>query len=161
MNYQLVRCFPDFPGASYRERFFDRLGADGFTILSAGIFWWLINIRPEYLVFWQGNVCTIELIYKRFARQFGYDQLYVGNLNLGLRFSGNLYEGSRVWYFNVVGEIKARFNLPQKTPNSYASFGFCAWYVIVDSAPGYNINNTCTRRIKAMFRNKKALRSPV
>ena len=24
MNYKLVRCFPDFSGASYREQFFDR-----------------------------------------------------------------------------------------------------------------------------------------
>jgi len=37
---------------------------------------------------------------------------------------------------------EARFNLPQKVPNSYARFGFCAWYVIEDSVPGYNINNT-------------------
>jgi len=28
----------------------------------------------------------------QFARQFGYDQLYVGNPNSGLRFSDNLYE---------------------------------------------------------------------
>ena len=60
MNYQFVRCFSNFPGASYGERFFDRRGADGFTILSSGFFWWLINIRPGYLVFCQRNVCTIE-----------------------------------------------------------------------------------------------------
>jgi len=76
--------------------FFDRPGADGFTTILAGIFWWLINIRLGYLVFRQGNVCIIEpYILSRFDHKFGYDQLYVGNPNLGLHFSGNLYEGRR------------------------------------------------------------------
>jgi len=52
MKYQLVRCFLDFPGASYGERFFDRPGTDGFTTHVARLFWWLINIRSGYLVFW-------------------------------------------------------------------------------------------------------------
>ena len=60
-----------------------------------------------------------------------------------------------MWYFNVVGGSEERYNLPQKTPNSYTSLGFCAWYVIVDSVSGYNINNTCVKRIKSMFKAKK------
>ena len=60
MNYQLVRCYPDFPRTAYGEQFFDQPGTDGFTTLSAGISWWLINICPGYLVFWQENVCIIE-----------------------------------------------------------------------------------------------------
>ena len=151
VNYQLVRCFVDFTGASYGERFFDRPSADGFTTLPAGIFWWLINIRLGYLVFWQGNICSIKpYLSNWFACQFGYDQLYVGNPNLGLHFSGNLYEGERAWYFNVVGGKEARFNVPQKTLNSYTGLGFCAWYVIAYSVLGYNINNTCIKWIKAM-----------
>jgi len=39
----------------------------------------------------------------RFARQFGYDQLYIGNQNPRLRFSGNLFEGARAWYYSVAG----------------------------------------------------------
>ena len=35
------------------------------------------------------------------------------------------------------------------------SLEFCAWYVIADSVPSYNINNTCIKRIKAMFQAKK------
>jgi len=31
----------------------------------------------------------------------------------------------------------------------------CAWYVIMDSVPGYNINNTYIRQIEAMFQAKK------
>ena len=113
MNYQLVRCFPDFSKASYGERFSDRPGTDGFTILPSGVFWWLINIHPRYLVFHQQNVCTIEPNFPgQFIRQFRYDQLYVGNSNLGLRFSGNLYEGARAWYFSEAGGTEARFHLP-------------------------------------------------
>jgi len=91
----------------------------------------------------------------QFARQFGYDKIYVGNSNLGLRFSDNLYEGARVWYFNVAGGTEARFNLPQKIPNSYTSLRFCARHVIADSVPEYNINNSCIGQIKAMFQAKK------
>ena len=81
------------------------------------------------------------------------------NLNLGLRFSGNLYEGARAWYFNVAGLMEARFNLPQKVLNSYASLRFYTWYVIADSVPGYNINSTCIKKIKSMFQAKKGSQS--
>ena len=60
----------------------------------------------------------------RFARQFGYDQLYIGNPNLRLRFSGNLFEGAQAWYYSVVGGTGAIFTLPHKTLNFYASFDF-------------------------------------
>ena len=50
---------------------------------------------------------------------------------------------------------KATFNLPQKILNSYANLEFRAWYVITDSVPGYNINNTCIWKINAMFQAKK------
>ena len=35
------------------------------------------------------------------------------------------------------------------------SLGFYTWYVITDSFPGYNINSTCIKQIKAMFQAKK------
>jgi len=59
----------------------------------------------------------------RFAQQFGYDQLYVGNPNDGLCFNGNLFEGARAW--SVAGGTKTIFSLPHKTPNSYTSLSFC------------------------------------
>ena len=62
-----------------------------------------------------------------------------------------MYEGARAWYFNMARGIETRFNLPQKVPNSYASLGFCAWYIITDSIPDYNIKNTCIKWIKAIF----------
>ena len=64
------QVFPDILDASYRDKFLDFAGLDGFTTLSSGIFWWLINIQPRYLVFRQGNACTIESYMPSwFARQ--------------------------------------------------------------------------------------------
>jgi len=50
-NYQLDRCFPEIHDASYGDKFVHLVGPDGFTQLSSGLFWWLINIRPGHLVF--------------------------------------------------------------------------------------------------------------
>jgi len=132
-NYQLDRCFPEIHDASYGDKFADLVGLDGFTRLSSGVFWWLINIRPGYLLFWQGNSCTLEpYMPYRFARQFGYDQLYIDNPNPSLRFSGNLLG---TWYYSVAGGTGAFFTLPHKTPNFYASFGFCSWYFMANQVP--------------------------
>ena len=128
-NYQLNRCFPEIPGASFGELFTDSAGQDDFTRLSTGIFWWLVNIRPGYVLFRQGTSCTIEpYMPNRFARQFGYDQLYVGNPNARLAFSGNLFEGARAWYYSVAGGTEATFRLPIKEPKGRTSFSFCTWY---------------------------------
>ena len=51
-----------------------------------------------------------------FARQFSYDQLYVGNPNAGLYFSGNLFEGAQAWYYSVAGGTKAVFSLLSRRP---------------------------------------------
>ena len=76
MNYQIYRCFPEIGDGGYGDKFADIAGSDGFTKLSSGVFWWLINIRPGYLVFCQGNNCYTEpYMPNKFARQFGYDQL--------------------------------------------------------------------------------------
>jgi len=61
-NYQLDRCFPEIHDASYRDKFADSETPNGFTRLSSGVFCRLINIRPRYLVFRQGNSCTLGLI---------------------------------------------------------------------------------------------------
>jgi len=120
---QLDRCFLEIFGASYGDKFADLAGPDDFTRLQSGVFWWLINIRPGYLIFQQGDSCTI--MPSPFAQQFNYDQLYIGNPNSGLRFSGNLFEGAWVWYYSVAGGTRAIFSLPHRTPNCYASLGFC------------------------------------
>ena len=75
-----------------------------------------------------------------FARQFGYNQLYVGNPNAGLCFSENLFEGARAWYYNVAGGTKAVFSLPHKTPNYHTSLSFYTWYSLASRMPGFGIN---------------------
>jgi len=101
VNYQLVsasQIFLEWPMGSDLSII---LGFDGFTTLSTSVFCWLINIRPRYLLFLQGNICTIEpYMPSRFARQFGYDQLYVRNPNPGLHSSGNLYERAQAWHYS-------------------------------------------------------------
>ena len=59
-NYQLDRCFHEIHDASFGDKFVDLVGPDGFNELSSYVFWWLINIRPGYLVFRQGNSYTLE-----------------------------------------------------------------------------------------------------
>ena len=98
VNYQLVRCFLDIQDGSYKECFLDFTSPDGFTTPSTSVFCWLINIRPGYLVFWQGDTCMIEpYMPSQFARQFGNNQLYVRNPNTNLCFRRNLFEGARAW----------------------------------------------------------------
>jgi len=68
-NYQLNMCFPEVHDASYGDKFADLIGPDGFTRLPSGVFWWLKNIRPGYLIFRQENSCTVEpYIPCRFSR---------------------------------------------------------------------------------------------
>ena len=144
-NYQLDRCFPEIFGASYGDKFADLAGPDDFTRMPSGVFWWLINIRPGYLLFRQGNSCTIEpYMPSRFARQ-----LYIGNPNADLSFSGDLFKGARAWYYSVAGGTKAIFSLPHKTPNCYTSLSFCTWYSLASRMPDFRINTSCIKSIKA------------
>ena len=93
--YGLFRCFPRIPGAGYDEEFRD--AGEGRSSLSRGIFEWLVSIRPSHLLYRSGDSCYLEpYVPSRFARQFGYDQLYVGNPNLNLAFMGSLIDGARV-----------------------------------------------------------------
>ena len=63
----------------------------------------------------------------RFARQFGYDQLYVGNPN-NLAFMGSLIDGARAWRFFIAGCTEVRLCMPLRTPNLLMTLGFCQWY---------------------------------
>ena len=58
-------------------------------------------------------------------------------------------------YFNVAKGTGATLSLPQRTPNSYTTLGFCIWYVIVDTVPGYLINNSCIKGIKSFYYARK------
>jgi len=89
-----------------------------------------------------------------FARQFGYDQLYIGNPYVDLSFSGNLFEGARAWYYSVAGGTKTIFSLPHKTPNCYTSLSFCTWYSLASKMPEFRINTSCIKSIKASYKDK-------
>lgn len=160
-NYQIYRCSPDFSCVAYGEAFEDvpNRGVPGWTSLPHGVFFWLISIRPGYLILRQGAHCSIEPYMPcRFARQFGYEQLYVGNPNMGLSHHGNLLEGARAWFYTIAGCTGAKFSLPPKVPSGNCLLSFCNWYCIADSVPRYNMHSTCIREIKRKYyerRNQK------
>ena len=94
-----------------------------------------------------------------FARQFGYDQLYVGNSNTGLRFRGNMFEGAWAWYYSAAGGTGVVFDLPHKTPNCYTSLGFCTWYLVVSKVPEFRMNTSCIKSIKVSYKVKSDSKS--
>ncbi|ONK73102.1 uncharacterized protein A4U43_C04F27240 [Asparagus officinalis] len=106
-------CFPQ-PPSRYGECLIDEENPREYqTYLDIGYFNWLVNIRPGYLTFQVGNQCFIELYLPcRFTRQFGYDQLYVGNPRQQLRTHGGLVDGLRAWLWTVTGCTGAKFSLP-------------------------------------------------
>ena len=100
--YSLFRCFLYIRDAGYGDEFKDV--GEGRTSLSRGIFEWLVSIRPSHLLYRSGDTCYLEpYVPSQFARQFGYDQLYVGNPNSSLAFMGSLIDGARAWRFFIVG----------------------------------------------------------
>ena len=124
--YSLFRCFSYIRDAGYGEEFKDV--GDWKTSLSRGIFEWLVSIQPSHLVYMSGDTCYLEpYVPSRFACQFGYDQLYVGNPNTSLAFMGSLIDGARAWRFFIAGCTEARLCVPLKTPNLLTTLGFCQW----------------------------------
>ena len=111
--YGLYRCFPSIPGAGYDEEFWDRKSSHGQVV-----FKWLVSIRPSHLVYQYGDICYLELyVPSHFARQFGYDQLYISNPNPRLAFIGRLIDGARAWRHFIIGCTEAQFCMPYLTPN--------------------------------------------
>ena len=124
-NYQLAMCFPEIHDASYGDRFLDFAGSDGFTTLSSGIFWWLINIRPEYLIFRQGNACTIEpYTPSRFARKFGYDQLNIRNPKIEPSLQRKPVQGCTNMVLQLSRRDMGHLQSPSESRNSYMSLSF-------------------------------------
>lgn len=68
--------------------------------------YWLMNIRIRYHVYRHRVHYVIDpYMPNRFARQFGYDQLYVSNTNHTLGFEGSLLDGARAWYYSIAGVL--------------------------------------------------------
>lgn len=96
-----------------------------FSCRSRGIFSWLLCIHPSHLLYQSENHCELEpYIPNHFARQFGYYQLYVGNLNYALAHEGRLIDGVRAWRHFVMGCTCASFCLPVKYPKLQTILAF-------------------------------------
>ncbi|ONK72006.1 uncharacterized protein A4U43_C04F14670 [Asparagus officinalis] len=63
----------------------------------------------------------------RFANQFGYDQIYVGNPNQRLQTRGGLVDGARAWLWNITGCTGAKFSLPGVERKLELTFLQCRW----------------------------------
>jgi len=87
-------------------------------------------------------------VISRFARQFRYDQLYVGNPNLNLAFMGSLIDGACAWRFFIAGCTEARLRMLLRTPNLLTTLSFCQWYATSNSTLlEFNVNNSGVKLI--------------
>ena len=122
--------------------------------LSRGVLEWLDSIRPSHLVYRSGDTCYLEpYVPSQFARQFGYDQLYIGNPNTNLAFMGSLIDGARAWRFYIAGCTEARLCMSLRTPNLQTTLRFCQWYRTSNSTPTrFSINSF---GVKLIFRRLK------
>src|SRR3954463_563798 len=99
-------------------------------MLAPGPFTWLLNIRPGYHLFRRKMECWIEpYTPSQFARQFGYDQLCVGNPNSELTIQGTLLEGARAWFYSITGGTGVTFLLPSSQPKLLCSLNFGCWFL--------------------------------
>jgi len=152
--YSLFRCFPRMRDAGFNEEFHDAESGD--SPMSRGVFEWLVSIRPSHLLFRSGDTCYLEpYVPSRFARQFGYDQLYVGNPNPDLNFMGSLIDGARAWQFFTADGTGARLRTPLRDPGLRTTLCFCQWYAASNSTPpGFNANSSGVRLIAHRMRQK-------
>ncbi|XP_020242713.1 uncharacterized protein LOC109820928 [Asparagus officinalis] len=132
--WEFYKCFPRFSGA-YNDTLVDEeMPGANRTSLDMGSFHWLMNIRPCYNVFRSKNLCRIEPYFPcRFARQFGYSQLYVGNPNKWLINCGGLIDGVRAWFWNVAGCTETQFSLPIAEPDLHLTFLYCRWILAANT----------------------------
>lgn len=76
-----------------------------------------------------GNVCELAPYFpSQFARQFGYDQLYVHNPYKGLTHCNSLINGPRTWRYFVIFSTSVTFQMPTKDPPLLTTLAFCWWY---------------------------------
>ncbi|ONK67116.1 uncharacterized protein A4U43_C06F15880 [Asparagus officinalis] len=121
-------CFPQFSGRYGECLIDDERPREYRTYLDIGCFNWLVNIRPGYLTFRVRDQCFIEpYLPCRFARQFGYDQLYIGNPRQQLRTHSGLIDGLRAWLWTVTGCTGVRFSLPSADRQLNLTFLSCKW----------------------------------
>ena len=91
----------------------------------------------------------------QFARQFGCDQLYVGNPNTSLAFMGSHIDGARTWQFFIADCTEARLCMQLRTPNLLMTLEFCQWYRTSNSMPTVlSINSFGVKLISQRLKRK-------
>jgi len=50
--------------------------------------------------------------------------------------------------------MRAVSSLPHRTPNCHTSLSFCTWYFLTSRVPGFRINTSCIKSIKASYKAK-------
>nr|ABD63154.1 hypothetical protein 20.t00006 [Asparagus officinalis] len=144
-----------FDGADVENARFMDLLFEGSSSLEEGTFSWLLMIRLGYLVYRSREKYIIEpYMPSRFARQFVYDQLYVGNPNPALAQIGNLYEGARAWYFFSAGGTHAQFTLPNSPPGCSAVMDFRQWFAEASHVSEYDVYTSCINEIRELYRSR-------
>lgn len=122
------------------------------TSLPREAFYWLLNIRLGYLVYVPGRTPVLEpYVPCRFARQFGYDQLYVGNPNSDLRCRGTLFDAARAWSYNIAGCTGVRFRISPWKEEPKMTLSYCTWYVEARETPGFDPEESFMADIRAHY----------
>lgn len=157
VNYKVFPCLVEILGGPYGEKFVDTASSYRYTQLPAAVFQWLINIRPRHLVFRTRNRCVIEpYLPCRFARQFRYDQLLVGNPNVSLGYHRNLLKGASKWYYSIAGDTRDSFVLIGEKPRRHLLLGFRRWHVGTNQTTNFCLPSSCVANIVAYFEEKGA-----
>lgn len=91
----------------------------------------------------------------RFACQFGYDQVYVGNANFELSHQGSLINGVRAWYFTIAGGNGTMSLFSPKDPRLNFTLGFFKWYTAVNQTPGMRLRTSCMKEFIAKLKVMK------
>lgn len=75
-------------------------------------------------------MCRLSSSFSRqFARQFSYDQLYVGNPCRVLSHRDSLVDSVSAWSHFIIVPIGTSFPLSIKDPQLLTSLTFCLWYL--------------------------------
>ena len=155
MNYQLVRCFLDSLGTLYGEKFMYHPGPDGFTTLLSGIFCWLINICPGYLVFRQGSNCTIEPYLPSRSPPIWIQPIWISATAFVIIYMKGRGHGITSWLEEQVQDSICQRRSSIHTPVSVFVHGISPQTLRLDII----CCATCIRRIKAMYQTKKGSKS--
>lgn len=103
------------------------------------LFLWLVNIWLWYMLYILDKSVVIEpYMPNHFVRQFGYNQLYVGNSNPELQHGGSYFDAGRTWYFNISGCTGTRFWLPARDAMPRLCLSFYRWYSQVRHTPWFD-----------------------